>query len=350
MRETSQMLEEDEAVLREKAKSCKNPNEKVRYFALHFLSIDKTISEAAKAFMVDRSTVYDWIQEWKHEKSLGDKPKEGRPPSFGEKEKKELKALVEENDPSKHGFNATMWDTKSLQLYFESKSIMVSRETIRRTLLKMGGHYVKAVHEYTEADKRKQLIFARKTLRTLESVDKDTVVLFEDEMSAGGSMRKGYGWTFGERLVVKAPAYHMQRSNVFGAVSPLTGDIVQSSSRSAKTPAFMRFLKKTIDRFPGKRIILFMDNFRVHSSRKIRDFLKRHPNVKVVFTPPYSPRLNPQEYWWNYLRRKLLNNRFFRSARQMALALARFVKSVSKEIIMSVCSLNPLRKILKDGV
>ena len=142
------MLEEDEALLREKAKGCKNPNEKIRYFALHSISIGLDKTKVAKLFLVDRSTVYDWIVEWKREKQLTDKQKEGRPPSFGEKEKEEMKDLVAENDLSKHGFQVTMWDTKSLQLYFEGKEINVSRETIRRTLLSMGGHYVKSVHEY----------------------------------------------------------------------------------------------------------------------------------------------------------------------------------------------------------
>lgn len=244
-----------------------------------------------------------------------------------------------------------MWDTKGLQLYLEGEGIEVSREAIRRMLLSLGGHYVKAVHEYSEADKKRQQKFAKKALKAMEKAYRDgTIDLFEDEMSAGGSLRKGYGWTFGERLEVKAPAYHVERSNVFGAVSPLTGDIIQSSSRSAKTPAFIRFLKRIIDKSPGEKMILFMDDFRVHSSKKIKSFLKRHPNVKVVFMPPYSPWLNPQEYWWNYLRKKLLNNRFFRSAKQMALEMAKFVKSVPREVVMSVCSLNPLRKLLKEGV
>ncbi len=47
--------------------------------------------------------------KWKHEKTLSDKPREGRPPSFGEKEKKGMKKLIEENDPSKHGYNITSY-------------------------------------------------------------------------------------------------------------------------------------------------------------------------------------------------------------------------------------------------
>ncbi len=34
------------------------------------------------------------------------------------KKEEEKLELIEENDPSKHGLDATMWDTKSLQIYF----------------------------------------------------------------------------------------------------------------------------------------------------------------------------------------------------------------------------------------
>lgn len=98
--------------------------------------------------------------------------------------------------------------------------------------------------EKREMKKLKRLAFAKRTLKTLKSMDKDTVALFEDEMSAGGSLRKGYEWTFDDRPVVKAPAYHMDRADVFGAVSPLTRDVIRSSSVSAKTPAFMKFLRR----------------------------------------------------------------------------------------------------------
>ncbi len=88
------MLEEDEALLRRKAKECRNPNEKMRYFALHAISIGDTLSDTAKRFLVDRSTVYDWILEWKHEKRLADKPKEGRSLSFGRRKRRNSRSWL----------------------------------------------------------------------------------------------------------------------------------------------------------------------------------------------------------------------------------------------------------------
>ncbi len=55
------MLEEDEELLRRRAKECRDPNEKIRYFVLHSISTGEEITAAARFCMVDRSTVYDVI-------------------------------------------------------------------------------------------------------------------------------------------------------------------------------------------------------------------------------------------------------------------------------------------------
>ncbi len=99
------------------------------------------------------------------------------------------------------------WDTKGLQIYFYVNGKDVSREAIRLYLHALGGHYVKALHKYTEADKKVQIEFAERELERINSTSNDTAVLFEDEASVGGSFRKGYGGKFEERLEINAPAH-----------------------------------------------------------------------------------------------------------------------------------------------
>ncbi len=49
------MLEEDEEVLRRRAKKCEDKKESIGYFALYFLSIDRLISEVSGTV-----TKYGW--------------------------------------------------------------------------------------------------------------------------------------------------------------------------------------------------------------------------------------------------------------------------------------------------
>lgn len=333
--------------MRELAKSCKDAATKIRYLALHAVSINKPISLISEIFCVDRASIYNWIVKWKEEGTLEDNPRPGRPNILTEEQKQEIRNLIEENDPKKHGINASAWDTKELREYFARKGVILSRETLRTALVEMGAKYVKATLKYAEADLEAQKEFARKFFMEAEENMGKALIFFEDEMSANCSARKGYGWTFGDRLIVKAPQKSKKRVNCFGAVNPFSGEVVEMSSVKAKAGAFINFLRrKMLDKHPGKIIIVYADRGPVHRSCKVKEFLRKNPRLQLVFMPPYSPDLNPQEQWWGYKRQKLLNNTSFRSQRHISLAMASFVRNTEPETVMSVCSLESLEKLL----
>ena len=356
------MLEEDEPLLRQRAKECRDAKEVVRYYALHAVSKGDSITDTAERFLVERQTLYDWVEKWKSEKDLSDKSGRGRKDSLTEDDKETMKRLVDDDiSPKKYGINMSFWDTKGLMIYLAQKGKIVSRELIRKALKEMGGHYVKAVHEYKEADIEKQKEFAKRELRRMKSISDDTAVLFEDEASVGGSFRKGYGWTFKKRLVIRAPSRHMPRLNCFGAVNPLNGDKVQLCSKplskkmkeklgkkKTKSYYFIKFLEKILRIYDNKeQIVLYIDNLPMHKSETVQEFLKEHPKLKVIFMPSYSPNLNPQEPWWKHLRQKLLYNSYFYTYRSLSLSIAHFTRLTSPEETMSVCSLAPMQSLLK---
>lgn len=338
------MLEGDEQALKELAIRCKDAKEKPRYLALHALSKGHSVPLVSEIFCVDESTIYRWMERWQEEKSLHDRQKSGRPPILDDKDKREIKNLIKENNPKKHGISASFWDTKEIQTYFRMQGREISRETIRTCIKAMGARYVKSQIKYHEADIEQQRAFARKFFE--EKKTTSAIILFHDEMSACCSAQKGYGWTFEKRLEIKAPQRHRQRVNCFGAVNPNDGEIIQMSSKEAKAPALVRFLHKIDKKYPKELIVLYWDGLPVHKSRKVKKFLSKHPNIRIEFIPPYSPELNLQEYWWNYERMKFLNNRNFRSTHHIATSLAWFAKQTPPEQVMSVCGFEPLERLL----
>lgn len=281
------MFRGDEQLLRELATSCKDAKEKVRYLALHALCIECTVSQVSKIFCVDESTLYRRIERWETEKSVRNEPKSGRPPALDEKGKEEIKKLVEENSPKKHGINASFWDTKELQEYFRREGIGVSREAIRACLREMGARYVKAQIKYPEADLEQQKEFAKKFFEEKKKAG-STIMLFHDEMSAACSARKGYGWTLGKRLEIKAPRRYRQRVNCFGAVNPLSGEIIEMSSKDAKAPAFVRFLHKIDKKYRDESVVIYLDNLPVHKSAKVKKFFKKHAYAPRISSPIFS--------------------------------------------------------------
>ena len=56
------------------------------------------------------------------------------------------------------------------------------------------------------------------------------------------------------------------------------------------------FLRRLI-KDAGRKIILILDNLRVHHARLIKEWLeKRDDQIELHYLPSYSPDLNPDEY------------------------------------------------------
>ena len=334
------MFEADEQLLRTLARQCKDAKEKIRLLALHALSIGKSLNLVAEIFCVDEDTLRNWVRKWGGEKSLKDAPRDGRPPSLTDVDKKEIKKLVEENNPKKHGLNASAWDCNELRKYFARKGKIFSIDVIRKALKEMGARYVKAIIQFAEADENERMVFAKSFVKAEKSAK--AIIFFEDEMSVETKARKGYGWTFEKRLVVVAPQRGRKRLNLFGAVSLKAGEIIQWGSKSAKKISFVKFLGKIWVKHPRKLVWVYLDNLPVHKSGKVKEFLENHPNIQLRYFPKYSPELNPREYWHNFLRKKCLNNTSSKNPQTLMRTINTFTRNTPKNIIQRICTLKPI--------
>ena len=57
------------------------------------------------------------------------------------------------------------------------------------------------------------------------------------------------------------------------------------------------FMRRLIKDAPRK-VFLILDNLNVHKAKAVRDWLEEHADrIEVFYLPPYSPELNPSEYF-----------------------------------------------------
>ncbi len=61
--------------------------------------------------------------------------------------------------------------------------------------------------------------------------------------------------------------------------------------------------------------------------------------MRLLFMPPYSPELNPEKYIHNYLRGKLLDNRNFKSIKQIGYVVGRFADTMTCDGVRSVATM-----------
>jgi len=340
------MLEGDTDILGDLYKNCKDAKEKIRYQALFAVSRGNNVKNVANIIAVEESTVYDWINRWERDRDVSDKPRSGRPEKITEDDEKEIKRLLDEKDPKKYGINASSYTTKELQYYFAKyRGKFIDEETFRMHLINTGAHYVKAQLRYKEGDQKRQIEFAQNLLFLLKN-GYFTKILFLDEMAVSTSARNGYGWTYNQRLVIDAPQSHVEKANYFGAVEVSEGAIIETVRKSAKTQSFLQLLHKIEQHYPNDKMLIIMDNSAVHHCWKVDRFFKKKEKMKPLFMPPYSPDLNPEEYVHNVLRNKLLNNRNFKSIKQIGFAISRFAKSMTSETIRSIAPMIQIEALL----
>ena len=67
------------------------------------------------------------------------------------------------------------------------------------------------------------------------------------------------------------------------------------------------FLRQFLQQVNGN-IILYWDGLPAHRSKKVKDFLAKHPRLQIKRLPSYSPDLNPDEGVWSYVKTRELPN------------------------------------------
>lgn len=97
----------------------------------------------------------------------------------------------------------------------------------------------------------------------------------------------------------------------YGALEVGTGQChlreIVGKQVSERTVEFLEFLESL---YPGKRILLLWDGAPWHRG-KVKEYLKRknkHFWIELLYFPPYSPDLNPQEHVWKSAKRYACHN------------------------------------------
>jgi transposase len=70
------------------------------------------------------------------------------------------------------------------------------------------------------------------------------------------------------------------------------------------TEVFVQFVRKRLVRWLRKGDVVFMDNLRAHKRPEVIEAVME-AGALPIFLPPYSPDLNPIEFWWADIKRQL---------------------------------------------
>ena len=132
-----------------------------------------------------------------------------------------------------------------------------------------------------------------------------------------------------------------QGVKLIGTLNYETGEIFCIEEEKYDAEVFLRFLEKVLAHYPNGKIVIVLDNARIHHAKLIQPFLKAHKKrLQLVFLPPYSPQLNLIEGLWKWLKDSVINNVFFSSAPQIKRVVRQFISHLNEkkqEVIDRLC-------------
>ena len=101
--------------------------------------------------------------------------------------------------------------------------------------------------------------------------------------------------------------YERQFTYVYGAVSPVEGELDWMMADKMNTERMGEFLAQVSAAHANEYMIMIVDGASSHIARA----LVVPENITLYRLPPYSPQLNPQEHLWDEIREKEFPNRVF---------------------------------------
>jgi len=118
---------------------------------------------------------------------------------------------------------------------------------------------------------------------------------------------------------------------LLGILNYETGHIYCTEEEKYDAQIFLKFLKDVLSLYSKGKIVMILDNSRIHHAKMIQPFLQENKNrLQLVFLPPYSPKLNLIEGLWGWLKSETINNIFYKNGQQIKIAVRKFIDSINK--------------------
>ena len=142
-----------------------------------------------------------------------------------------------------------------------------------------------------------------------------------------------------QRLI---PTYGKHRGvKLMGTLDYESGEIFCIEEESYDAEVFLAFLKSVLAKYSQGKIVMILDNSRIHHAKLIQPYLEENKDrLELFFLPPYSPRLNLIEGFWKWLKEKVIYNVFYATVAEIRANVGRFVSYVNEnkdEVVQRLC-------------
>ena len=281
-----------------------------RALAISWLMRGDSVSTVSDRLMAARSSVYRWVSWFEADGfeglycGRGGRPIRTVTPAVLQA----LEALLSET-PQAFGYLRSTWSSELLALALnEYHGLDIHASTVRRVLRRIDFAWRRARPTLCKRDPRKQEKLEA-IQNAIDTADAYTEVFFVDEADIDLNPRIGFTWSRrAQQVAVPTPGKN-QKHYVAGALHAHTGRLVWVENAHKNTNLFLKLLSAIQHRYRrARRIVLILDNYIIHKTDLVANWLAVHPKFELLFQPVYYPWGNQIERLWKSMHDTVTRN------------------------------------------
>ncbi len=259
--------------------------------------------EIAPIVGVHRLTVGIWIKAWQNGGLVALKASSsGRPKGTGRKlrpeEELETRRAIVDKCPDQLKLPFALWTRHAVREFIRQRfNVKMSLQAVGDYLKLWGFTPQKAIRRAYERNEKKvrewkmeeyPLLVKKAKLENAEIHWGDETGIRSDDVNARGYAPTG-------KTPIQRVKGTPEKVNMISSVSNQGQLRFMFYRETMNADMLIKFLKR-LSRSVGRKIILILDNLRVHHSKVLKSWLEANKNlIELYYLPSYSPDLNPDE-------------------------------------------------------
>ncbi|MCA0446130.1 MAG: IS630 family transposase [Bacteroidetes bacterium] len=284
--------------------------EALRKQAMKLRSQGRTTDEVALIIGVHSNTVRLWHRNYKRKGLAGIKSgqrgrKEGESRKLTPDQEETIKKLITDKAPDQYKLSYALWTRQAIvDLIKQQFEIKVPVRTMGDYLLRWGFTPQKPLKRAYEQNAEAVAKWEKETYPDIKAKAKaeKAEIHWGDETGIRNDSQQGRSYApKGKTPVIRLSAKRAS-ANMISTVTNEGKVRFMIYEGSFNADMMIKFLKQLI-KGADKKLILILDNLRVHHSNIVKTYLEEvKDKLEVFFLPSYSPELNPDEYLNNDLK------------------------------------------------
>ncbi|WP_267897299.1 IS630 family transposase [Peribacillus saganii] len=308
-----------------------------RYQVIHLQLMGYNQKDICSIVARSNKTVSSYIKSYRENglKGLDMGKSPGAPRKLTENQEHELVQIVAYKTPHEAGFeNHYNWTLSIISDFIQREwKQTYTLRGVSRLLEDLGLSYTRPTYILKKADLIKQTEFKNETFPALKKLLNGDIdhILFEDESMIRDYQAIQCSWFLkGKQRLI--PTYGQHRgAKLLGTLNYETGEVFVAEAHRYDAKVFLEFLKLVLLKYPDGKIVMILDNARIHHAKLIQPFLEENKaRLQLVFLPPYSPELNLVEGFWKWMKETVINNVFYAKVQDILLNVRKFVVDIGR--------------------